>query len=154
MFAIVRSGGKQYRVAPDAELVVYRLHADVGARIDLETLMLGEGADLTNGTVAAEVVGHVRGYKIIIFKKKRRHNYRRKNGHRSELTVLRILSLGHVGTGETRTEATHTGTDTDTAPATIPAPGPIDPTAPAPTPAFTDVNGGSTANTTEASHGA
>ena len=102
MFAIVRSGGKQYRVAHDAELVVDRLHADVGARLDLETLLVGEGADLGSGTVAAEVVEHIRGDKIIIFKKKRRHNYRRKNGHRSELTVLKIVSLG----GE-HTEAQH-----------------------------------------------
>ena len=94
MFAIVRSGGKQYRVAADAEIVVDRLHADVGARIDLDTLMVGEGASLGAGAVAAEIVGHVRGDKIIIFKKKRRHNYRRRNGHRSELTVLKIVSLG------------------------------------------------------------
>ncbi len=107
MFAIVRSGGKQYRVAADAELVVDRLHADVGARIDLETLMLGEGSDLAQGTVAAEVVGHVRGDKIIIFKKKRRHNYRRKNGHRSELTVLKIVSLGSEPAGTAHTEADH-----------------------------------------------
>ena len=94
MFAIVRSGGKQYRVAQDAQLVVDRLAAEVGARIDLETLLTGEGDQLGDGSVAAEVMSHVRGDKIIVFKKKRRHNYRRKNGHRSELTVLRILSLG------------------------------------------------------------
>ena len=74
----------------------------MGARLDLETLLVGEGADLGSGTVAAEVMEHIRGDKIIIFKKKRRHNYRRKNGHRSELTVLRIVSLG----GE-HTEAQH-----------------------------------------------
>ena len=94
MFAIVRSGGKQYRVAADAEIVVDRLHGDVGSRVALDTLLLCEGAELGAGAVAAEIVGHVRGDKIIIFKKKRRHNYRRKNGHRSELTVLRIVSLG------------------------------------------------------------
>ncbi len=104
MFAIVRSGGKQYRVAADAEIVVDRLAADVGARLDLETLLVGEGADLTTGVVAAEIVSHIRGDKIIIFKKKRRHNYRRKNGHRSELTVLRIVSLGG---SDTKTEADH-----------------------------------------------
>jgi large subunit ribosomal protein L21 len=119
MFAIVRSGGKQYRVAADAELVVDRLHAEVGARIDLETLLLGDGADLSQGTVAAEVIAHVRGDKIIIFKKKRRHNYRRKNGHRSELTVLRIFGFGGENTDE-HAAAAHSAPQTTGAPATAP----------------------------------
>jgi large subunit ribosomal protein L21 len=119
MFAIVRSGGKQYRVAADAELVVDRLHAEVGARIDLETLLLGDGADLSQGTVAAEVIAHVRGDKIIIFKKKRRHNYRRKNGHRSELTVLRIFGFGGENTDE-HAAAALSAPQTTGAPATAP----------------------------------
>jgi large subunit ribosomal protein L21 len=91
MFAIVRTGGKQYRVAADQEITVDRMAGDVGARIELESLAFAAG---DAPAVTAEIVAHTRGEKIIVFKKKRRHNYRRKNGHRQNHTVLKIVSLG------------------------------------------------------------
>ncbi len=94
MFAIVRTGGKQYRVAGGDHITVDRVHADPGTRVDLDTLMTAESGTLGTGAVSAEIVEHYRGEKIIVFKKKRRHNYRRKQGHRQELTVLRILGFG------------------------------------------------------------
>lgn len=95
MFAVVRTGGKQYRVAADQQITVERLDGEIGASLTLDTLISGEGGELsTDRAVTAEIVGHSRGDKVIIFKKKRRHNYRRKNGHRQEQTVLKIVSLG------------------------------------------------------------
>lgn len=101
MFAVIRTGGKQYKVAPDDVIAVERLAGEPGATIELgEVLMIGEGADITAGTpllagaiVSAELVEHRRADKIIVFKKKRRHNYRRKNGHRQHQTVLRITEI-------------------------------------------------------------
>ncbi|MDT7935273.1 MAG: 50S ribosomal protein L21 [Sphingomonadaceae bacterium] len=91
MFAIVRTGGKQYRVAADQEITVDRMPGDIGARVELESLAFAAG---DAPAVTAEIVAHTRGEKIIVFKKKRRHNYRRKNGHRQNHTVLKIVSLG------------------------------------------------------------
>ena len=101
MFAVIRTGGKQYRVAPGDVIKVERLAAEPGSTVALEeVLMVGEGADAKVGqplvagaSVAAEVVAQDRGPKIIVFKKKRRKNYRRKNGHRQDLTVLRITGI-------------------------------------------------------------
>ena len=101
MFAVIRTGGKQYRVAPEQLVTVERLDAEPGASITLdEVLMLGgEGAIqigtpvLAGASVTAEVVEQTRGPKIIIFKKKRRQNYRRKKGHRQDLTVLKITAI-------------------------------------------------------------
>jgi len=98
MFAVVRTGGKQYRVAQGDVIAVEKLAGEPGSTIELaEVLMVGEGADAAAGTplvagasVSAELVEHRRADKIIVFKKKRRHNYRRKNGHRQHQTVLRI----------------------------------------------------------------
>ncbi len=94
MFAVVRTGGKQYRVAADDKILVEKLDGAAGDTVQLETLMLGDGADLTTGAVTAEIVAQTKADKVIIFKKKRRHNYRRKNGHRQQLTVLKIVSVG------------------------------------------------------------
>jgi large subunit ribosomal protein L21 len=102
MFAVIRTGGKQYKVAKNDVLTVEKLAGEPGSTLELgDVLMLGgEGAETRTGTptlagvsVAAEVVEQTRGEKIIVFKKKRRHNYRRKNGHRQELTVLRITDI-------------------------------------------------------------
>ena len=101
MFAVIRTGGKQYRVAKDDVIAVERLPAEAGEVIALDqVLMLGEGAAATVGRplvagacVAATVVEQTRGDKIIVFKKKRRQNYRRKKGHRQDLTVLRITDI-------------------------------------------------------------
>jgi len=95
MFAVVRTGGKQYRVAADDRIVVEKIDGEEGASVTLEALIHGEGATLTaGGSVTAEIVEQTKGDKVIIFKKKRRHNYRRKNGHRQQLTVLRITNIG------------------------------------------------------------
>ena len=94
MFAVVRTGGKQYRVAANDTLLVEKLDGEAGATVTLDTLMSGEGEAVTmGGAVTATIVAQTKGDKVIIFKKKRRHNYRRKNGHRQQLTVLKILSV-------------------------------------------------------------
>jgi large subunit ribosomal protein L21 len=94
MFAVVRTGGKQYRVAADDKIIVEKLDGVAGDTVTLETLMLGDGGLVSAGGVTAEIVAQTKGDKVIIFKKKRRHNYRRKNGHRQQLTVLKIVSVG------------------------------------------------------------
>jgi large subunit ribosomal protein L21 len=94
MFAVVRTGGKQYRVAAGDKIVVDRMDGEAGARISLgDVLFASEGA-AAGLTVAAEIVAQAKADKIIIFKKKRRHNYRRRNGHRQQHTILKILSVG------------------------------------------------------------
>ena len=98
MFAVVRTGGKQYRVAPGDKIVVEKLDGNAGDQITLgEVLLAGEGSNLksTNGlTVAAEIVAQAKGEKVTVFKKRRRHNYRRKKGHRQQHTILRIVAIG------------------------------------------------------------
>ncbi|MBV8970682.1 MAG: 50S ribosomal protein L21 [Sphingomonadaceae bacterium] len=94
MFAIVRTGGKQYRVAADDRILVEKLDGAAGDTVQLETLLSGEGATLGTAAVTAEIVAQTKADKVIIFKKKRRHNYRRKNGHRQQLTLLKIVSVG------------------------------------------------------------
>ncbi len=101
MFAVIRTGGKQYKVAKDDVISVERLAAEPGTVIELgEVLMIGEGAEVATGaplldgaSVSATVVEQTRAAKIIVFKKKRRHNYRRKKGHRQQQTVLRITDI-------------------------------------------------------------
>jgi large subunit ribosomal protein L21 len=107
MFAIIRTGGKQYRVAPGDVIAVEKLAGDPGATVELaEVLMVGEGASVSAGaplvagaSVSAELVEQRRADKIIVFKKKRRHNYRRKNGHRQHETVLRITEINAAAGG-------------------------------------------------------
>ena len=98
MFAIVRTGGKQYRVAPGDKIVVEKLAGSAGDSVDLtDVLLAGEGSDLksTSGlTVAAKIVAQAKGEKVTVFKKRRRHNYRRKKGHRQQHTILEIVSIG------------------------------------------------------------
>jgi len=101
MFAVIRTGGKQYKVAKDDVIAVEKLDGEPGTTIELgEVLMVGDGADVTTGTpllpgasVSAELVAQRRADKIIVFKKQRRKNYRRKNGHRQYQTVLRITEI-------------------------------------------------------------
>jgi len=101
MFAVIRTGGKQYRVAPNDVIKVERLPGAAGEVIELgEVLMLGDGDKVTVGAplvggacVGASVIAQGQGDKVLVFKKKRRHNYRRKNGHRQDLTVLRITEI-------------------------------------------------------------
>src|SRR5689334_6275585 len=98
MFAVVRTGGKQYRVAAGDKIVVEKLAGEAGDTITLgDILIAGEGADLrsTDGlTVSAEIIAQAKAEKVIVFKKRRRHNYRRKAGHRQQLTILKIVSIG------------------------------------------------------------
>jgi large subunit ribosomal protein L21 len=98
MFAIVRTGGKQYRVAAGDKIVVEKLAGEAGDAVTLsDVLLAGDGGDLksTDGlTVAAEIVAQAKADKVTVFKKRRRHNYRRKAGHRQQLTILRILAIG------------------------------------------------------------
>ena len=98
MFAIVRTGGKQYRVAPGDKIVVEKLAGEAGDRVDItDVLLAGEGSNLlaTAGLiVGAEIVAQAKAEKVVVFKKRRRHNYRRKAGHRQQLTILKIVSIG------------------------------------------------------------
>lgn len=101
MFAVIRTGGKQYRVAKDAILKVEKLDAEAGSTVTFsDVLMVGGesgtkiGAPLVEGaSVTAEVVAQDRLPTVIIFKKRRRQNSRRKNGHRQPVTVLRITAI-------------------------------------------------------------
>ena len=98
MFAVVRTGGKQYRVAPGDKIVVEKLDGDAGDTITLgDILLAGDGSDLkkTDGlTVSAEIIAQAKGEKVTVFKKRRRHNYRRKKGHRQQHTILKIVAIG------------------------------------------------------------
>ncbi|MBV9528755.1 50S ribosomal protein L21 [Sphingomonas sp.] len=98
MFAVVRTGGKQYRVAPGDKIVVEKLDGNAGDKVTLgDILLAGDGSDLksTDGlTVAAEIVAQAKADKVTIFKKRRRHNYRRKKGHRQQHTILKIVAIG------------------------------------------------------------
>ena len=98
MFAIVRTGGKQYRVAAGDKIVVEKLAGEAGDTVRLDDVLLaGEGSDLksTDGLiVSAEIVAQAKADKVTVFKKKRRQNYRRKRGHRQQHTILRILAIG------------------------------------------------------------
>ena len=101
MFAVIKTGGKQYKVAKDDVINVEKLDAEAGKKIKIkDVLMVGEGADVTVGDpivkgaeVEAEVVDQKRDRKILVFKKKRRQNYRRKAGHRQHKTVLKITGI-------------------------------------------------------------
>ena len=97
MFAVIQTGGKQYKVAKDDVIRVERLAGDAGSEVVLDqVLMVGEkvGAPTVSGaSVTATVVAQARGPKLIIFKKRRRQNSRRKNGHRQDLTILRITDI-------------------------------------------------------------
>ena len=98
MFAVVRTGGKQYRVAPGDKIVVEKLDGNAGDRVTLgDVLLAGDGGSLksTDGlTVAAEIVAQAKADKVTVFKKRRRHNYRRKKGHRQQHTILKIVAIG------------------------------------------------------------
>ena len=98
MFAVVRTGGKQYRVHPGDKIVVEKLDGNAGDKVTLgDVLLAGDGGNLkpTSGlTVAAEIVAQAKGDKVTVFKKRRRHNYRRKKGHRQQLTILKIVAIG------------------------------------------------------------
>jgi large subunit ribosomal protein L21 len=97
MFAIVRTGGKQYRVAAGDKIAVEKLAGEAGETITLADVLLagndGQIADAKGVVVSAEIIAQAKSEKVTVFKKRRRHNYRRKNGHRQQLTLLRITSV-------------------------------------------------------------
>ncbi len=98
MFAIVRTGGKQYRVAAGDKIAVEKLAGEAGDTITLGDVLLagdaGEVKDVKGLTVSAEIIAQAKSEKVVVFKKRRRHNYRRKNGHRQQMTLLRIVAVG------------------------------------------------------------
>ncbi len=101
MFAVIRTGGKQYRVSPDSVLKVEKLEAEAGSTITFtDILAIGQDGNLTIGaplvagaSVTATVIAQDRLDTVIIFKKRRRQNSRRRNGHRQQVTVLRIAGI-------------------------------------------------------------
>jgi large subunit ribosomal protein L21 len=95
MFAIVRTGGKQYRVAAGDKIVVDRMDGEAGSRVALGDVLFTSEGSAKGLTVAAEIIAQAKADKIIVFKKKRRHNYRRRNGHRQQHTILKIISVGN-----------------------------------------------------------
>ena len=98
MFAVVRTGGKQYRVAAGDKIAVEKLAGEAGETITLgDVLLAGDGGEVKDAkgvVVSAEIIAQAKSEKVIVFKKRRRHNYRRKNGHRQQITLLRILAVG------------------------------------------------------------
>lgn len=95
-YAIVQTGGKQFRVGEGDVIQVPSITAEVGDSIELETLLQGEGQslELGGGTITGTVVSHGRAPKIIVFKKKRRKQYKKTHGHRQNYTAVRIESIG------------------------------------------------------------
>ena len=101
MYAVIKTGGKQYRVAKDDIIIIERLEGESGASLEFaEVLLVGEGESVKVGAptvagakVTAELVEQTRGPKVIAFKKRRRKNSRRKHGHRQDLTKVRITSI-------------------------------------------------------------
>ena len=95
-YAIIRTGGKQFPVTEGQTLRVPSIDADAGSKVDIETLVMGEGKDAAIGggaTLSASIIGHGKGDKVIVFKKKRRKQYKRKQGHRQGYTEIKIEKI-------------------------------------------------------------
>ena len=134
MFAVIKTGGRQYRVVPDDVLEIGKIAGDVGTIVQLgEVLLLGGDTPtlglptVAGASVAAEVLQHKRGPKVIAFKKRRRKNSRRKRGYRDEITVLRITEIladnakPSIGPRPKREKVVKPADDGDDAPAKKPA---------------------------------
>ena len=101
MFAVIKTGGKQYRVAADDTITVAKLEGEPGSAVSFGEVLMFTGDNgtqigaptLSGITVSGEVVAHTRGEKVIAFKKRRRQNSRRKRGHRQDYTVVRITGI-------------------------------------------------------------
>jgi len=100
MYAIVNIAGQQFKVAKDQQIFVHRLQGDEGASIEFDNVLLAEnegkfklGSDLKSAKVSAKIVSHLKGDKVIIFKKKRRKGYKKKNGHRQQFTKIEITGI-------------------------------------------------------------
>ena len=107
MFAVLVSGGKQYMVRPGSVISTEKFEAEVGSKLDLTDVLMVKtnsgyitGADLcqkASASVSVQILEHKKTDKVIVFKKKRRHNYRRKKGHRQNITVMRVLAVNAAG---------------------------------------------------------
>jgi large subunit ribosomal protein L21 len=94
-YAVIKTGGKQYRVEEGQTLLVEKLPGDVGASVDLETLLIaGDGEPAFEGAVSAEIVAHEKGPKLRVVKFKPKRGYKRRTGHRQQLTRIRIGKIG------------------------------------------------------------
>ena len=101
MYAVIKTGGKQYRVAANDTIQIEKLEGSAGDSVEFNDVLMVSNGDaidwgapvVAGATVAGEIVGQVRGPKIVIFKKRRRKHYRRKNGHRQDLTAVRITEI-------------------------------------------------------------
>jgi len=100
-FAVIRTGGKQYRVEPGTVIRVEKIEGDVGAAVEFNEVLLAAGDAIRIGTplvegaiVRGQIVAHARDKKVLIFKKKRRKNYRRRRGHRQSLTTVKVTEIG------------------------------------------------------------
>jgi len=121
MYAIVKTGGKQYRVSQGQTFLVERLPDEDGATVDLQPLLYVDGSDVVDGEdlakvqVQARIVAHERGPKLRIVKFKPKRGYKRRNGHRQDLTRLEITTIGLTGSSgsRSRTKAATTIGDTD-----------------------------------------
>ncbi len=124
MFAVVRTGGKQYRVSAGDKIAVEKIAGEAGDTVSLSDVLFasdgGEVKAVAGLAVSAEIVGQAKTDKIIVFKKKRRHNYRRKAGHRQQVTLLKITAIG----GEKAKAAPAKAAKADAAPAAAPSDGP------------------------------
>jgi len=104
MYAIIETGGKQYRVAPGEHLAVERLRAEIGSRVEFDRVLMVHTEQglrvghpvVENARVVGEVLAHDRDDKIVVFKKKRRKNYRRTHGHRQWFTRVKIVEIENV----------------------------------------------------------
>ena len=136
MFAVVRTGGKQYRVAAGDKIVVEKIAGEAGDSVRLDDVLLaGEGSDLrsTDGlVVSAEIIAQAKGEKVIVFKKRRRHNYRRKAGHRQQHTILKITAIGDQKAEKPKKAAAAKEEAPAAAPATAKAPAAEKPAKPVP----------------------
>ena len=125
MYAVIRSGGKQYKVSKDDVISVEKLIGETGDKINLnEVLMIGGEGDpivgdpiIQGAVVNAEVIEQTKAKKIIVFKKKRRHNYRRKNGHQQHLTTLKIVDIKEKETKKVAAVKTEIAPEKEKAPA-------------------------------------
>ena len=106
MFAVIKTGGKQYKVSKDDIISVEKLLGKPGDRVEISDVLMVGGAGgaleigaplIKNARVIAEILEQGKGEKVIVFKKKRRHNYRRKRGHRQEITLLKVLEVSQTG---------------------------------------------------------
>ncbi len=100
MYAIVSIAGQQFKVAKDQQIFVHRLQGDEGASIEFDNVLLAEnegtfklGKDLKGAKVSAKILSHLKGDKVIVFKKKRRKGYEKKNGHRQQFTKIEITGI-------------------------------------------------------------